>query len=181
MNADKEFVPYQPSLDMKSIGFNEPCLSYFDSRLEQQLGNFDFTEIKGYNESDSALSPLYQQAFRWFREKYGIEGVTQRAEDFMWYKWTIYQYNENGKNDFICTNAVGYYVRDNKLNAVVQMRSNDVVFGYKNDRAWAKYVLDMMVSDYNEIKYDEKIESGTITWNVMNLHVYERHFHLLKD
>jgi hypothetical protein len=97
MNADKEFVPYQPSLDMKSIGFNEPCLSYFDSRLEQQLGNFDFTEIKGYNESDSALSPLYQQAFRWFREKYGIEGVTQRAEDFMWYKWTIYQYNENGK------------------------------------------------------------------------------------
>jgi thymidylate synthase len=91
------------------------------------------------------------------------------------------EYNENGKNDFICTNAVAYYIRDGKLNAVVQMRSNDVVFGYKNDRAWAKYVLDMMVSDYNEIKFDEKIQSGTITWNVMNLHVYERHFHLLKD
>jgi len=91
------------------------------------------------------------------------------------------EFNENGKNDFICTNACGYYVRDGKMNVVVQMRSNDLVFGYKNDRAWAKYVLEMMVSDYNAIIFHEKVELGTITWNVMNLHVYERHFNLLKD
>lgn len=32
------------------------------------------------------------------------------------------EYNENGKNDFICTNSVSYYIRDNILSAVVQMR-----------------------------------------------------------
>ena len=94
------------------------------------------------------------------------------------------EYNENRKNDFICTNAVAYYVRDGKLHAVVQMRSNDVIFGYKNDYAWQKHVLDKLVFDYNDsIRYASErtaIEAGDIHWQVMNLHVYERHFHLVK-
>jgi thymidylate synthase len=94
------------------------------------------------------------------------------------------EYNENGKNDFICTNAVAYYIRDGKMHSTVQMRSNDVIFGYKNDYAWQRYVLDSLVDDYNDsIRYAEDRESvtaGDIHWQVMNLHVYERHFHLVK-
>ena len=55
-----------------------------------------------------------------------------------------HEYNENGKNDFICTNSVTYYDRDSKLHAVVQMRSNDVIFGYRNDYAWQQYVLHQL-------------------------------------
>ncbi len=84
------------------------------------------------------------------------------------------EYNENGKNDFICTNAVAYYIRDGKLHAVVQMRSNDVVFGYKNDRAWAEFILTDLALNLN-------LEPGNIYWQVQNLHVYERHFHLVKS
>ena len=83
------------------------------------------------------------------------------------------EYNENGKNDFICTNAVTYYIRDDKLNCVVQMRSNDVVFGYKNDFAWQQFVL-------NELAEELSVESGDIVWQAQNLHVYERHFDLVK-
>lgn len=94
------------------------------------------------------------------------------------------EYNENGKNDFICTNAVAYYIRDGKMHASVQMRSNDVVYGYKNDYAWQKYVLNNLVNDYNDsIRYAEDrepVQPGDIHWQVMNLHVYERHFHLVK-
>tara|TARA_B100001287_G_scaffold219262_1_gene188253 strand:- start:8698 stop:9351 length:654 start_codon:yes stop_codon:yes gene_type:complete len=85
--------------------------------------------------------------------------------------WT--EFNENGKNDFICTNAVTYYIRDGHLQSVVQMRSNDVVFGYKNDYAWQRYVMDLIADQLN-------ITSGTLHWQVQNLHVYERHFHLVK-
>ena len=84
------------------------------------------------------------------------------------------EYNENGKNDFICTNAVSYYIRDGKLHAVVQMRSNDVVFGYKNDRAWAVHVQNMMINDLSQT-----LQPGDIHWQVQNLHVYSRHFHLV--
>ena len=89
------------------------------------------------------------------------------------------EYNENDKNDFICTNAVTYYIRDNKLHCVVQMRSNDVVFGYKNDYAWQKHVLNTLAKDITALS-EEEITAGNIHWQVQNLHVYERHFDLVK-
>ena len=52
------------------------------------------------------------------------------------------------------------------------MRSNDVVFGYKNDYAWQKHVLDMLAADLF-------VEPGEIYWNAGSLHVYSRHFHLI--
>ena len=92
------------------------------------------------------------------------------------------EYNENGKNDFICTNAVTYYLRDDAVQCVVQMRSNDVVFGYKNDYAWQLYVLEQLVKDYNDCKENgvPELKAGDLIWQVQNLHVYERHFHLVK-
>jgi len=88
------------------------------------------------------------------------------------------EYKENGKNDFICTNAVTYYIRNNMLHAVVQMRSNDVIFGYRNDYAWQRHVQEKLQDDlyYNGVKLD----LGYIHWHVQNLHVYERHFDLVK-
>jgi len=82
------------------------------------------------------------------------------------------EYNENGKNDFICTNSVTYYDRNSKLHAVVQMRSNDVIFGYRNDYAWQSYVL-------NQLAWELHMDPGDIHWQVQNLHVYERHFKLV--
>lgn len=90
--------------------------------------------------------------------------------------WT--EFNENGKNDFICTNAVTYYIRDEQIHAVCQMRSNDVVFGYKNDYAWQRYVMDLVATDLSGGNKD--YTAGTLHWQVQNLHVYERHFDLVK-
>ncbi len=88
------------------------------------------------------------------------------------------EYKENGKNDFICTNAVTYYIRDGYLHAAVQMRSNDVMFGYRNDYAWQRYVQIKLQKDlyFSGVH----VELGHIYWQVQNLHVYERHFDLVK-
>ena len=95
---------------------------------------------------------------------------------------------EHDKNDFICTNAVTYYIRNGSIHAVVQMRSNDVVYGYKNDYAWQLHVLKELTEEYNtcylsnaaDADYRREMEVGDIIWQVQNLHVYERHFHLVK-
>jgi len=79
----------------------------------------------------------------------------------------------DGKNDFMCTNAVNYMVYEGKLDCIVQMRSNDAVFGYKNDFAFQKHVLD-------KLSYDLEVDVGTIYWQVANLHVYPRHYYLVK-
>jgi thymidylate synthase len=86
-------------------------------------------------------------------------------------------YNVDGMSDFMCTNAVQYLIRDGKLHALVYMRSNDAVFGYKNDYAWQKHVLQQLVSDLNDNWIH--VEEGSIYWNVASMHVYERHFHLI--
>ena len=83
-------------------------------------------------------------------------------------------YNQDGMSDFMCTNAVQYMIRDGQLVAIVQMRSNDVVFGYRNDYAWQKYVADELSADL-ELSREPKI-----IWQVGNLHVYERHFDKVK-
>ena len=88
---------------------------------------------------------------------------------------TMHQiYNINGMSDFMCTNTVQYFIRENVLSAYVSMRSNDVVFGYRNDFAWQKHVLE-------ELGAELGIETGDIIWNVGSLHVYERHFNLIKS
>lgn len=85
----------------------------------------------------------------------------------------------DGMSDFICTNAVQYLIRGNQINAVVQMRSNDVIFGYRNDYAWQLHVLQNLVADINRLgEADYKV--GDITWQVGSLHVYERHFKFVK-
>ena len=83
------------------------------------------------------------------------------------------EYDIDGCSDFICTNSVAYYIRDDKLHCSVSMRSNDVVYGYKNDYAWQQYVLHNLANDLN-------IKTGNMIWQVQNLHVYEKHFDLIK-
>ena len=84
--------------------------------------------------------------------------------------WT--DYNENGRSDFMCTNAVQYILRKGKLNAIVQMRSNDAWAGYRNDYAWQYHVLAALAIDLN-------VEIGDIHWNVGSLHIYDRQFYLV--
>ncbi len=81
-------------------------------------------------------------------------------------------YNKGGMSDFMCTNTVQYLIRDGRVHANVSMRSNDVVFGYKNDYAWQKHVL-FLLSDAL------RVPMGHINWQVGSLHVYERHFDLV--
>ena len=83
------------------------------------------------------------------------------------------EYYLGGCSDFICTNSVAYYIRSGELHCSVSMRSNDVVYGYKNDYAWQQYVLHKLANDLD-------VDVGDMIWQVQNLHVYEKHFDLIK-
>ena len=173
--------------------FGEPNVPYIDAELDWYLGcstNINDIRYKDepptawqyaankYGEINSNYGKLifddkYYRQFDNVINELKYEPDSRRA--VMIYNrpsiWT--EFDENGKNDFICTNAVSYYIRDNHLQSVVQMRSNDVVFGYKNDYAWQRYVMNMVANEVD-------CEVGTLTWQVQNLHVYERHFDLVK-
>ena len=90
-----------------------------------------------------------------------------------------YEYNKDGMSDFICTISNQFFIRDNKLISIYAMRSNDVIFGYNNDVAWAKYVHKLVYDELVQTYPD--LEMGELVWNVNSLHIYERHFKYLKN
>jgi len=81
---EKEFIPYQEALELKQLGFDEPCFTYYKndqlSDILELVKNSEMTNVN--NESDDYISaPTYSQAFRWFREKYGLCIVIKPIDD----------------------------------------------------------------------------------------------------
>lgn len=86
----------------------------------------------------------------------------------------------NGRNDFICTNALNFMVdQDNRLNIIAQMRSMDAVFGYRADYSMWDYLMEYLIGNL-ELVYPD-LKRGDISFQVANLHVYPRHFRQLAD
>jgi|TARA_R110002124_G_scaffold224409_1_gene389803 thymidylate synthase len=98
-----------------------------------------------------------------------------------------YDYDSCGMNDFVCTNTVQYLLRDGFLDVIVNMRSNDAVYGYNNDWHWQRYVQENMCRTLNDSGtnwadiFDGIVRPGKIHWNAGSFHVYERHFKILED
>jgi hypothetical protein len=74
----KEFVPYTESLALKELGFESsyPIGEYQGGKVfYYENGELHYDGRPMYSSdshSGQLLAPLYQQAFRWFREKYGL-------------------------------------------------------------------------------------------------------------
>jgi hypothetical protein len=69
---NKEFIPYELALEIKQLGFTEPCLaSYYHAGRR-----LDICEYINHGEY-TVLAPTYSQAFRWFREKHNLKSWIQ--------------------------------------------------------------------------------------------------------
>lgn len=84
----------------------------------------------------------------------------------------------DGMRDFMCTYATQFLIRNNKLHHVIFMRSNDVVFGYRNDKAWQDYVHQLAYLVLKHYYFD--LEIGDCHWNAASLHIYPQHFDLVQ-
>ena len=78
---NKEFIPYEQALELKELGFDESCLAFYDGKGTEQIyfnshrnGSGDYEPFKKMERITWFGAPLYQQAFRWFREKHGWVG-----------------------------------------------------------------------------------------------------------
>ena len=92
---EKEFIPYEQAVVLKELGFDEPCLG-----LYYPNGKFNIKEQNGLNcDSDKnsyldslensagfCTAPLYQQAFRFFREKYKSNFIIGFGNDGGYYR-----------------------------------------------------------------------------------------------
>jgi hypothetical protein len=69
---NKEFIPYEQALALKELGFDESCFGNYytlDGKTWKLADNILIYELIDIGSKFTILAPLYQQAFRWFREK----------------------------------------------------------------------------------------------------------------
>ena len=87
---DTEFIPYEQALALKELGFDQPCIACYTPiewlkdkpyRLHghyvNQFKEFFNSKLK----EENVATPLYQQAFRWFREKHNLIGLVDGGYD----------------------------------------------------------------------------------------------------
>ena len=60
---NKQFVTYEIAIQLKELGFNEPCFGGFDERDELQYHHISSKDLK---------APLWQQAIDFYEEKYNL-------------------------------------------------------------------------------------------------------------
>lgn len=168
-------IPNEDYINMEIEWYNSKSLNVNDMKktpkIWQQISDSNgfinsnygwmiFSEENG-NQYDNVLKEL-------------INNPSSRRGEMIYTRPSMHQdYNKNGMSDFCCTATVDYFIRDGILYAVVKMRSNDVIFGFKNDYAWQKYILDKLAKDL-------EVVPGDIIWQASSLHVYERHFGLIR-
>ncbi len=90
---NKEFVTYEQALTLKELGFDERCFGHYNPN-----GVFFWKILCSDEDNDHTLSvkdimehvadgyveaPLYQQAFRWFKEKHNIRVWTEWGSEYL--------------------------------------------------------------------------------------------------
>jgi hypothetical protein len=113
---NKEFVPYEESLALKELGFDEPCMYYVDEQNNSFIYNFqthpdEFIEWCGVT---VISTPLYQQAFRWFREKYNLRGFIGFRPNVKQFDCHIYDMSLSGK-EYVKQRTMEEYNKDPKV------------------------------------------------------------------
>lgn len=104
ITMNKEFVPYEEALVLKELGFDEQCLALYDldGNITIEFVNWE----NAINTKDNYLisAPLYQQTFRWFREKYKLSCSIELTDNsrHYYFDFTIYDSKDRDWNDEDC-------------------------------------------------------------------------------
>jgi hypothetical protein len=76
---NKEFVPYELALELKQLGFDEPCLAFYDGKNAESFyfnnirdASGDYIPFQKHDRLKWFGAPTFSQAFRWFRENHNL-------------------------------------------------------------------------------------------------------------
>lgn len=86
-------------------------------------------------------------------------------------------HKEKNPKDYPCTQYIQFFIRNNRLDMGVSMRSNDAVFGFCNDVFTFSLFHQLMLNQLND--QGMKVELGKYNHTAGSFHIYERHFSMM--
>ncbi len=129
------------------------------------------------NEINSNYGSLVfnKEQFGWVIDSLVADKNSRQA--IMFFNQPKFQFK--GNKDFVCTMYANFFIRDNKLNMKIQMRSNDIFYGLTFDAPFFAFLQQSVHIKLLETYPD--LQLGTYYHFADNLHFYERHFDLAKS
>jgi hypothetical protein len=123
---EKEFIPYEQALALKELGFDEPCFGAWTYKTKERIPTlygcgallFDTDGlITNQTEDIICSAPLYQQAFRWFRENYELSCSIELTDNsrHYYYDFTISDSKNRDYNDEDCFDSCKRIYDDGKF------------------------------------------------------------------
>ena len=146
------------------------CIGAF-SNFWGTLTNPDSNEIN----SNYGSLVFNKEQFGWVIDSLVADKNSRQA--IMFFNQPKFQFE--GNKDFVCTMYANFFIRDNKLNMKIQMRSNDIFYGLTFDAPFFAFLQQSVHIKLLET-YPE-LELGQYYHFADNLHFYERHFDLAKS
>jgi hypothetical protein len=102
---NKEFIPYEQALELKELGFKEECSAHYLDNDDLEL-KWKIYRNLSFNTNNCLQAPLYQQAFRFFREKYGVHMYPTKFDETKWWiewgTWTSKVFNTFEEAELEC-------------------------------------------------------------------------------
>lgn len=128
----------------------------------------------GTNEINSNYGTLlFNDQLSWCLDSLKKDKNTRQAIAFL----NQPKYQFEGNKDFVCTMYLNFFIRNNKLNMKVQMRSNDIFYGLTFDAPFFAFVHQHMYLWLKEEAYTN-LKLGIYTHFADNIHFYQHHFKL---
>lgn len=82
----------------------------------------------------------------------------------------------SGNKDVACTLTLQFFIRENALHMVTNMRSNDIILGFTNDVFQFTMLQEILMLQLRETMPD--IQLGHYFHNAGSMHIYSRHFEM---
>ena len=117
---EAEFIPYEQALALKELGFESPYPigGYQGGKVfYYEKGELYYDGRPMYSSdahSGQILAPLYQQAFRWFRENHNLRGFIGFRPNVKQFDCHIYDMSLSGK-EYVKQRTTEEYNKDPKV------------------------------------------------------------------
>lgn len=144
------------------------------SKFWNKIKNEDGTINSAYGylifNKNLELYPLSQ----WDWAKQSLIKDKDSRQAIIHYNKPIHQQMNN--KDFVCTMNNQFFIRNNKLEMITYIRSNDIRRGFFFDSVW--FMLLMQCMRIELLEYYPDLELGSYHHYAGSMHLYEEHFEL---